>query len=153
SKKGIAPQTAMRGKPNAGYPPHATAGTHWSKDTLGVPLLQPCPLRLDAVQPKRLASGLNFPLSIYSVFRKENVSRDTKTIFRGLCFGGLAHLPHGSANLAFQRVRSAAWRSLASSLLSFWRTAFADVPLNPPSSLAFPPFNLNSTSKCNSESV
>src|SRR5215469_8865981 len=77
-KKGIASQTAMLGKLNAGYPPHATARTHWSKDTLGVPLHRPCPLRLDAAEPKRLASGLSFPLFLYSVYRRENVSRDTQ---------------------------------------------------------------------------
>ena len=82
----------MRGKLNAGYPPHVAAGTHWSKDTLGVRPHRPCPLRLGAAQPKRLASGVNFPLSIYSVFRKENVSRDTKIFFGVLRSDSQAHV-------------------------------------------------------------
>jgi hypothetical protein len=63
-------------KVHARRPPNVTAGTHWSKDTLGVPLDRPCPLRLDAAEQEKAVSRVNFPLSSYSVFREKNVSQE-----------------------------------------------------------------------------
>jgi hypothetical protein len=57
-------------------PPNVAAETHWSKDTLGVPLDSPCPLRLDAAEQRKAVSRVNFPLSTYSVFGEKNVSQE-----------------------------------------------------------------------------
>jgi hypothetical protein len=65
----------MRGKSTLGRPPGVAAGTHWSRDTLGVPLYRPCPLRLDAAEQRKAVSRVNFPLSSYSVFLEKNVSQ------------------------------------------------------------------------------
>src|SRR5215472_1645580 len=91
-KKGVASQAAMRGKLNAGYPPHVTAGMHWSKDTLGVSPHRPCPLRLDAAQPKRLASGRELPsLYLFRVSEGKRVAR-YENIFGVLCSDSQAHV-------------------------------------------------------------
>jgi hypothetical protein len=55
------------------------AGTHWSEDTLGLP---PNTLARCVLTPRdsKSVSGVNFPLSTYSVFGQKNVSRENENI-------------------------------------------------------------------------
>ncbi len=55
------------------------AGTHWSEDTLGLPPKIPAQWALRSRDSKSV-SGVNFPLSTYSVFGEKNVSRENENI-------------------------------------------------------------------------
>ena len=71
----------MRGKSTSPTRARFAAGTHWSKDPLGVPPnnLARCVLTPSSGGRRKLR--MNFPLYTYSVFGEENVSRGNENNF------------------------------------------------------------------------
>src|SRR6476660_9339409 len=72
----------LEGSPRIPYMQLVTAGTHWSEDTLGLPMkkLACC---VCSQRSRKGVTRVNFPLSTYSVFREKNVSPGNENTFEG----------------------------------------------------------------------